>query len=116
MVASTTPGPDDGIVRVTLNTVYQKQLEASVDTAEIKGTLLLVSQNMQQVIAIGQDHEQRLRELERAAAAKADLERVAARVDTLDANVLTRTGMYAFLGVAVAVCGALATFLSLAIK
>jgi hypothetical protein len=107
--------PEDGIVRVTLNTVYQKQLEASVDTAEIKGTLLLLSQNMTHVIDTGKDHEQRLRDLEKSAITQADFQPIEGRVGVLEANVLTKTGMYAFLGVAIAACGALATFVSLAI-
>lgn len=90
-MAATNPA-EDGIVKVTLNTVYQQQLTQSVDMAEIKGTLLLLSQNMTHVIDTGKDHEGRIRFLEK--------------------NVLTKPGMYALVGA----CGTLAVIASAVIS
>ena len=115
MVAASPPA-DDGIVKVTLNTVYQQQLATSVDLAEIKGTLLLLSQNMTHVIDVGKDHESRLRDLEKAVVGHADFDRLEGRVSQVEQNGITRTGVWAALGFGVMLAGALATFLSLAIK
>jgi hypothetical protein len=80
---ATAPQPqpnDDGVVKVTLNTVYQMQLQQSVDLAEIRGTLLLLSNNMTNAIETSKDHEGRIRFLEK--------------------NVLTKNGMYALISAA----------------
>jgi hypothetical protein len=115
-MAALNPNAEDGIVKVTLNTVYQKQLEASIDTAEIKGTLLLVSQNLGQVIEIGKDHEARLRDLEKAAFAKTEAELLERRVGSLETSVLTKNGMYAMFGVMAAVATTSSVVISLLVK
>lgn len=57
---------DDGTVRVTLNTVYQTQLEQSASLADIKGSLALMTQTMTSAAATSADHETRIRALEAA--------------------------------------------------
>jgi hypothetical protein len=87
---------DDSSIKVTLNTVYQTQLEQSASLVEIKGSLALMTQTMTSAAATSADHESRIRALEK--------------------NSLTRGGLYAALAAMAAVGGIASSLVSVWVR
>lgn len=103
------------VAKVTLETIYQRQLEQGTDLAEIKGTLQVMAANANQLQRVANDHEERLRALREDKVSVHVADKLDERVGTLERETLSRRGTVLVTTAVVGIVMAFLTAIGLAV-